>query len=99
MMLLKEEIPLDILSIEAKLVSKMGKSMMKKIQGLLPITKDDITGLFDEASRIIKNKTASEDLEEKQTWGWVSKIYEKTMNNDVVKSNLEELLRRVQGIF
>ena len=98
MMLLKEEMPLEVLSLEAKMISKMGKSLMKIMHSMLPIAKDDVKDIFDKTSKVITNKTNSEeDPEKRKVWELVSKIYETSVNNDEVKSNLEEVLKRVQG--
>ena len=99
MMLLKEEMPLEVLSLEAKMISKMGKSLMKIMHSMLPIAKDDVKDIFDKTSKVMTNKTNSEtDPEKRKVWELVSKIYETSVNNDEVKSNLEEVLKRVQGM-
>ena len=100
MMLLKEQMPLEVLSLEAKMISEMGKSFMKiMLHSMLPITKDDVKAIFDKTSKVMKNKTNSEeDSEKKKVWELVSKIYETTVNNDKVQSDLEKVLKRVQGM-
>ena len=99
MMLLKEQMPLEVLSLEAKMISEMGKSFMKIMHSMLPITKDDVKAIFDKTSKVMKNKTNSEeDSEKKKVWELVSKIYETTVNNDKVQSDLEKVLKRVQGM-
>ena len=98
MMLLKEEMPLEVLSLEAKMIFNMGKSLIKIMHSMLPIAKDDVKDIFDKTSKVMTNKTNSEeDPEKRKVWELVSKIYETCVNNNEVKSNLEEVLKRVQG--
>ena len=97
MLFLKEDMPSDILKLQQMVFEHIGKSIGKKVFGMLPITEDDVTEVMKKIDVKIVNKTASTDPEEKRLWTWISRT--QSAIDKEVQENLAKVIQRIQGII
>jgi len=96
MLFLKDEMPLDVMKTEGKMLSYVGKSMEKLMNGLLPVSNDALNKTFARIELKLTNRTATNNSEERRVWQWV-KLIQSTFD-DEIKQNLTNMMKKIQGI-
>ena len=95
MLFLKDEMPLDVMKTEGKMLSYVGKSMEKLMNGLLPVSNDALNKTFARIELKLTNRTATNNSEERRVWQWV-KLIQSTFD-DEIKQNLTNMMKKIQG--
>ena len=94
-MFLKEEMPMDILRLEQKMLRHLVYEMKDKMKSLLPMTEEMVQTTLKEMYAKAKEKSLSNNTETKRVWTWIARLHNAIDSG--IQKTMVSMLQRLQG--
>lgn len=95
LMFLKEEMPMDILRLEQKMLRHLVYKMKDKMKSLLPMTEEIMQTTLKEMYAKAKKKSLSNNTETKRVWTWIARLHNAI--DPGIQKTMVSILQRLQG--